>query len=419
MSREMWIWLFAGLDVFRAARTYRTYWRAAVLLLSLVLAACGREASEAPRAQAPVARGVRVAPATLETVSEGLEAVGTVRSKTQTLISSKVQGYVRQVSPREGELVEKGRLLVVVDDREFLARLARTQAALEEARMALDEVGRLHEEAEAGLRSTEADHRYAEATENRYRQLLDRQLIAAQEYEGTDAKRKSAAAAVEQARARIQALTAREQQVRRRIDQARAELDGAQIALGDTRITAPDSGVVVERRVEPGNLAVPGQPLLVLDDPTHYRFEAEVGESAMARVRLGQTAPVVLDALGRAVEGRVVEMIPAADPASRSVTVKLDLPAATGLRSGLFGRARFPAAERKAVMVPAGAVVERGQLTGIYVVDAQNVARLRLVTAGPRRAERVEILSGLDPGERVVVEGVEGVIDGGRVEVAS
>jgi membrane fusion protein, multidrug efflux system len=397
----------------------RIAWRRAVLPLSLVLAACGREAPEALRAQAPVARGVRVAPAALETVSESLEAVGTVRSKTQTLISSKVQGYVRQVSAREGEAVEKGRLLVVVDDREFVVRLERTQAALEEARMALDEVGRLHEEAEAGLRSAEADHRYAEATENRYRQLLDRELIAVQEYEGTDAKRKSAAAAVEQARARILALTAREHQMRRRIEQARAELDGAQIALGDTRITAPDTGVVVERRVEPGILAVPGQPLLVLDDPTHYRLEAEVGESAMGRVRLGQTAPVVLDALGRTVEGRVAEIIPAADPASRSVTVKLDLPAAEGLRSGIFGRARFPEAERNALLVPAGALVERGQLTGIYVVDGQNVARLRLVTAGQRRGDRVEILSGLNPGERVVVEGVERVTDGGSVEAAS
>jgi membrane fusion protein, multidrug efflux system len=396
----------------------RVAWPGAVLLLALVLAACGREGPEAPQAQAPVARGVRVAPAALVTVSEDIEAVGTVRSKTQTLISSKVQGYVRQVSAREGDVVEKGRLLVVVDDREFVARLERAQAALEEARIALDEVGSLHKEAEAALRSAEADHRYAAATENRYRQLLDRELIAAQEYEGTDAKRKSAAAAIEQARARILALTAREHQMRRRIEQARADVDGVQIALGDTRITAPATGVVVERRIEPGNLAVPGQPLLVLDDPTRYRFEAEVGESAMGRVRLGQTAPVVLDALGRTVEGRVAEMIPAADPATRSATVKLDLRAAAGLRSGIFGRARFPGTERNALLVPDGALVERGQLTGIYVVDGQKVARLRLVTAGQRRGDRVEILSGLNPGERVVVEGVERVTDGGRVETA-
>jgi len=392
----------------------------ALLLLSLALsAACGREAPEAPRAQGPVARGVRVAPAALETLHEGIEAVGTVRSATQTLIASKAPGYVREVRAREGEVVEKGRLLVVIDDREAVARVARAQAALEEARMALDEAGRLHEEALAALRSAEADHRYAEHTAMRYRQLLDRELISVHEYEGTDARRKSAAAAVEQARARILALAAREHQMRRRIEQARAELDTAEIALDDTRIAAPDTGVVVERRVEPGNLAVVGQTLMTLDDPGHYRLEAEVGESAMGRVRLGQTAPVVVDALGRTLEGRVTEMIPAADPASRSVTVKLDLPAVPGLRSGVFGRARFPAGERRALLVPAGAVVERGQLTAVYVVDEASVARLRLVTAGGRRGDRVEILSGLDPGERVVTEGAERVTDGGRVETAS
>lgn len=397
--------------------------RLGVVMLPLVLAAaCGREAIEAPwaaAATAPVARGVRVMPAAVETVREGLEAVGTVRSKTQTLIASKVQGYVREVRIREGDVVEPGGVLVLVDDRELVSRSERAQAALTESRMARDEVLELREEAEAALRSAEADHLYAEATASRYRQLLDKELISVHEFEGTDAKRKSAAAAVGQAKARIQGLAARERQARQRIEQARAELDSATIALGDTRIAAHGTGVVVERRVEPGNLAVPGQTLLTLDDPRHYRLEAEVGESAIGHVRLGQSAPVVVDAIGRTLEGRVAEMIPTADPASRSMTVKLDLPPVAGLRSGMFGRARFTAGERKALLVPAGALLERGQLTGVYVVDGQSVARLRLVTTGQRRGDRVEILSGLNPGEGVVIEGIDRVTDGGRVETPS
>src|SRR6266540_4322409 len=164
--------------------------------------------------------------------------------------------------------------------------------------------------------------------------------------------------------------------------------------------------------------ATRGSPL-PLDEPRQYRLEADVGESAMGRVRLGETVPVMVDAVGQPLNARVAEVIPAADPASRSVTVKLDLPAVPGLRSGAFGRARFPAGERKALLVPARALVERGQLTGVYVVDERSVARLRLVTAGQRRGERVEILSGLNPGERVVTEGVERVTDGGRVETTS
>ena len=399
----------------------RIAYRGAVLFLSFALAAaCGREAPEASRSQTAVARGVHVAPASLETVSEGLEAVGTVRSKTQTQISSKVQGYVREVRVREGDLVEPGRLLVLVDDRELMARSERAHAALAEAQRARDEVTKLLEEAEGGLRAAEADHRYAEATATRYRQLLDKELVGAHEYEGTDAKRTSAAAAVEQAKARILALTAREQQVVQRIEQARADLQTAGLALGDTRIAAPETGVVVERRVEPGNLAVPGQTLLTLDDPRHYRLEAVVGESAIARVRLGQTAPVVVDAVGRAIEGRVAEMIPTADPASRSMTVKLDLPGGPGAAiRHVRSRARSPRVSAAPCWCRPAPSWSAARLTGVYVVDTQNVARLRLVTVGQRRGDRVEILSGLAPGERVVTGGADRVTDGGRIEAPS
>ena len=133
-----------------------------------LLAACGREAPEAPRAQAPVVRGVRVATATLETVSDGLEAVGTVRSKTQTLISSKVQGYVRA-----GERARRGQVEQGPAARgrrrsgSSSCGVDRAQAALEEARMARDEAGRLHERGRGRVPlRPKPTTRYAEATEN-------------------------------------------------------------------------------------------------------------------------------------------------------------------------------------------------------------------------------------------------------------
>jgi multidrug resistance efflux pump len=348
-------------------------------------------------------------------VRDTTDAVGAVRTRTQMLVSSKVQGYVREVRGRQGDHVEAGALLVTIDEREPAARLDRTRAALAEARLGLDEVQRTLEEAAAALRAAEADHAYAEHTAARYRDLLARELISAHEFDGIETKRQSTAAAVGQAQARIRSLSAREGQMRHRIEQARAEERAAEIALGDTRVTAPATGVVVDRRAEPGDLAMPGQPLLVLDDPRAYRFEAELGESAVGRVRAGQTVPVVIDALARTFPGRVVEIVPAADPATRTVTVKLDLGAAPGLRSGLFGRARFPGDERPALLVPASGLLARGQLLGAYVVDERGVARLRLVTAGERRGDRVEVLSGLAAGERIVVDGVERVGDGVRV----
>jgi multidrug efflux system membrane fusion protein len=397
----------------RAAGALRALALASGLLLAF---GCrGERGAEPPRAAA-VARGVRVEAVATAPVRDTVEVVGTVRSKTQTVIASKVQGYVREVRAREGDLVEAGDLLIVVADREFRAQVERDQAAVREAESSLDEVQRMLDEAHAALRSAEADHEYAAATAARYRLLMDRGLIAAQDHEQTEARRKSTVAAVEQGRARILSLKAREEQMRQRIVHAKAQLRTSEVTLEDTRIATTSTGVVVSRRVEPGNLAVPGQPLLVLDDPHRYRLEVEVGESAMGWVRLGQSVPVMLDSIGRAVDGRVAEIVPAADPGSRSVTVKLDMPPQPGLRSGLFGRASFPAAERLALLVPTTALVERGQLTGMYVVDGQNVGRLRLVTAGPRRGDRVEILSGLSPGEHIVTQGAERVADGSRVE---
>jgi membrane fusion protein, multidrug efflux system len=390
------------------------------LTLLLLLSGCRQErAAEAPRGQPAPVVAVRVETVALASLQDTLDTVGTVRTKTRMLIASKVQGYVREVRARQGDQVEAGALLATVDQRDLTARVDRARATLADAEMGLDEVRTTRGEAEAALRAAEADHAYADATAARHRQLWQRDLISAQDYEVVEAKRKSGLAAVEQAQARIRSLRAREAQMSHRIDQARAELRTAELALDDTRLTAPASGVVVDRRVEPGDLAVPGQTLLVLDDPRVYRFEAEVGESAVGRVRLRQTVPIVLDALARTLEGRVAEIVPAADPTSRTVTVKVDLPADPELRSGLFGRARFPSGERQALLVPSAALVERGQLTGLYVVDAQDIARLRLVTPGARQGDRVEILSGLKAGERVVVEGVERVSDGIRVGAGS
>ena len=385
--------------------------------LALLLAACspGGRASEAPGEAPSVVAGVRLEVAEQALIADAVDVAGTVKTKTQMRIASRLSGYVREVRARQGDLAEPDQVLVLLDEGEPSARVDRARATLAEAEMGRDEVRTTLEEAEASHRASEVDHGYAAATATRYRMLWQRDLISAQDYEAAEAKRKSAVAAVDQATARLRSLRAREGQMRHRIDQARAEIRTAEIALGDTRIAAPTTGVVVDRRVEPGDLAVPGQLLLLLDDPRAYRLEVEVGESAIGRVRVGQRVPVTLDALGRTLQGRVAEIIPAADSATRTVTVKLELPADADLRSGLFGRARFLMGERQALTVPLSALVERGQLTGVYVVDPQSVARFRLVTAGERRAGRAEILSGLAAGERVVGDGTDRLSDGVRV----
>jgi multidrug efflux pump subunit AcrA (membrane-fusion protein) len=196
-----------------------------------------RAAPAAADRPAPVT-GVRVEAVAPVSVRDTVDAVGAVRTKTQMLIASKMQGYVREVRARQGDHVEAGALLVSIDEREVSARVDRARAALSEARLGLDEAQKTLEEAAAALRSAQADHTYAEHAAGRYRELLARGLISAHEYDAVEAKRQSTSAAVSQAEARIRSMTAREGQMRHRIEQARAEERTAEIALGETRVTA-------------------------------------------------------------------------------------------------------------------------------------------------------------------------------------
>ncbi len=159
-------------------------------------------------------------------------------------------------------------------------------------------------------------------------------------------------------------------------------------------IEAPFAGLVTAKSVEPGNLAVPGAPLLTIEHDG-YRLEAAVEESRMEAIRVGQPVTVVLDGINRSFEARVSEIVPAVDAPLALYTVKIDLPSTPALRSGIFGRATFQLGSRSMLAIPAGAVRERGQLQSVFVVD-HGVARTRLITLGEKVKDQVEVLSGLN-----------------------
>jgi RND family efflux transporter MFP subunit len=208
-----------------------------------------------------------------------------------------------------------------------------------------------------------------------------------------------------------------------RIDQAKADVAGSQVYSSFTRITAPITGVVVSRQADVGYMAAPGTPLLTIESGTDYRLEAAVQESQINKIHLRDQVQVRIDALGQQeLAGTVVEIVPAADPASRTYVVKISIGLPSGnqqvLRSGLYGRARFITGQMQAMTIPQNAVVESGQLTSVFVVDQSGIARMRLVKTGKTYGDRIEVLSGLKEGEQIVVDGV-GLRDGSRVREAS
>jgi RND family efflux transporter MFP subunit len=329
---------------------------------------------------------VQVVVAQKTMVPDWLEAVGTVRAAQTSQLASQIMGNIIAVQAREGEPVETGQVLVVIDD-------AQLRAAVEQATAA--ELA-----AQKDASAAESELAFAEITLKRYQQLYDKKSVSPQEFDEIKTREQSAEARRDMARAELA--------------QANAVLAQARNSLGYTRIRAPFAGVVTERKADPGTLASPGMPILTLEDTRNYRLEVTVDESDVRLVRIGQSAPVNIAGITE-IPGKVVQMVPAADPGSRSFLVKIELPKDPHLRSGLFGRAQFPRGERSALLIPRAAVVERGQLQGVYILDSEQIAGMHYVTLGRTSGQQVEVLSGLEGGEKIIAAPGDRELGGKRI----
>jgi RND family efflux transporter MFP subunit len=355
----------------------------------MALSGCSAERKVAASAPETV-HGVRVIQVQQAPIDDLLQATGTVRSWRTAPLAAQVMANVVRVNVREGDSVKRGQVLITMDGSQFRASADRGQAAVQAAD---------HE-----IASAQSDLELAQSDFKRLDYLYHKDIISAREYD--------------QAKAKVDSTTARLALARSNREQAAAALNQDNILLGYTNVLAPFDGVITERRVDPGALATPGMPLLTVEESGHYRLEVTVDERDLKYVRQGESAPVSFDAFdGTPLSARIVQIVPAADPASRSFIVKLDLPANPGLRSGLFGRAAFSRGQKQAIAVPRSAVLDRGQLQSVYVLGENDIATLRYVTLGSQSGDRVEVLSGLTAAEKIVVDPAGRDLAGKRIEV--
>lgn len=369
------------------------------------LSACGGN-EEARRAAEGPARRVTVVDARLARVGDRHEATGTLRGQQTAVMTSKATGYVRELLVAPGDTVASGQPLAVLATPELRARLDAARAGLDEARQG-------EREAEAGVAAAEAQAEVAKSTYERFVALRDQRAVTRQEFDEVAARHASAAAGLEAARSRLARAASA-------LARAEAEVQAAEIGVGYATVRAPFDGRVLERRADLGNLAAPGTPLFVIEKEGSLRAEVSVQESLAGRIGVGDPAEVVVGKDAGALEGVVSEVVPSVDPSSRAFLVKVDLPE-TGLRGvvpGRFARVSFRVGETERLLVPRSAVVARGQLDMVYVVEDGRV-RLRLVTLGGARGESVEVLSGLSPGERVVDRPAADLVEGAPVEARS
>ncbi|RJQ68230.1 MAG: efflux RND transporter periplasmic adaptor subunit [Desulfobacteraceae bacterium] len=375
-----------------------------LLGISAVLTACGNDIK--PGTTAPGAAQTIKAPVAEAHISQTpflYEAVATINARTASTISAKLMGTVQALHVQEGTLVHKGDLLLTIDPRTVTAQLEQAQAGLREARRAEASAVSARDAAAAAAELTAATYR-------RYKQLLDDNSVSRQEFEEVESRGRQAKAALAQTEAMIEAA-------RSRVQQAEAASRQAGLAQKDARVLAPYDGQVVAKMIAEGDLATPGAPLLILEQEGVFCADLVLPERHIQSVKLGMPVKVQVPALNNlGVTGEIGRIIPTADTQSRSFEIKVAMPEGLDLKSGMFARVFLPIGGTGILLVPQTAVVNEGQLTGLFVVGPDGIARFRLVRTGKHYGEQVEIFSGLQEGQRFVSDVPVTLKDGMKVE---
>ena len=268
---------------------------------------------------------------------------GVVSSDHRVAVSSRLSGYIRAITVREGDSVRRGQLLVRVDPVD--ARQAYNQA--------------------------KADLINAETDLKRYQGLLAEHAVSQQQFD----------------------------RIKLRYTVARSRLAQAENQLRYAEVHAPVDGIVVEKRASRGDLASPAQPLLILEDPSSLLVETHVSEQFIAAIHEGDRVRISLPGIGKNMDARVRQIVRAADALSHQFLIKLSIAPESGAYPGMFAEVHFVVGSYQAIVVPEVALVQRSGLTGVYVLDRHRIAHYRQVRLGQHHADGVEVLAGLKAGD--------------------
>ncbi|WP_197995036.1 efflux RND transporter periplasmic adaptor subunit [Gimesia panareensis] len=290
------------------------------------------------------------------------EAVGTLKASSRTIVASKVLATIDKIYVKAGDQVSKGQPLIDLDAKEYQARLS---------------------QAKQGLAAAMANREDAEKEFQRAETLKKKNVVTKSEYD----------------------RAMREQQVAQAEElRAKQQVTEAEILLSYTKIKAVRNGRIVDRLAEPGDIANPGTPLLVLYDATSLRLEAPVMERLAVKLKPGDELKVYVDALNKTFDATIDEIVPQADAPSRSFLVKASLPRSEDLYEGMFGRLLIPAGSRKHLCLNMDAIDRIGQLEFVDVVKPDGTLERRYIKTGQVGLPgRQEVLSGLQAGDQVIL----------------
>ncbi len=289
-----------------------------------------------------------------------VEVVGTLQAVNRAALAAKITGMVKEVPVVLGSRVHAGDLLVLLSAREISAQ----------------------------LKQAEAQFKQTERNLAREKKLLKKNATTAETVKS----------------------------MRDNYAVAKASLQEARTMLGYTSITAPFSGVITAKNINVGDLATPGTILLRMENDQEMQVRCAVPESMVLQIKPGDSLEVTIPTAGLTTEGKVAEVAPSADPATRTAPVTLNLQYNKNLRTGQFARVKLPGQNKKSLYIPQTALVPKGQMTRVFVAE-NNQAVLRLVRTGDSHNDMIEILSGIRPGEQVITENNQHLISGQPVEL--
>ena len=332
------------------------------------------------------------------------EAVGTIQPRMITTLSSKVMGNVLEVLKREGDVVKKGEVVVKIEAKDIASDLAGARAGLTEASSMLNELEKGLSAAKAQKDQIESNMKLAESSYERVKSLFEKKSVSKQEFDQAENQVNSARAQLRSAEAQIEGIAAKRSSINARMGQAQAGISKVETMKSLAEVAAPFSGRVTGRRIEPGMLAAPGVPLLVIEADSNLQFEAIVPESLIGSISIGMPVSVLVDALaGQIIEGAVVEIAPSGDVLSHTFIVKISVPLDPRLRSGMYARGKFIQGKEQVMLVPKTAIEIRGQLEGVWI-EKTGKPVFALIRSGRSFDGKIEVLSGLSDGEKFLAE---------------
>ncbi len=361
-------------------KTFR--WGLLLMFISMAFVSTGcTKHSDKP--EHPVISGLQTETVSKKSVDSFYTTSATVKSKTNSVVSSMIMGKVTSLAVQEGDNVKAGQLLLTIDARDLAQKATGASAGIKAAQMAAS--------------SAAQNAKMAQRTYQRYKSLYDEKVITKQEFDQYTTQKNVAQLQYQQAQAGVQ--------------QASAGLGEVRVFQSYARVTAPVSGIVTQRNIDLGSTAIQGQPLLTIESPGKMELVANIDESYLGKVKVGEE--ITLEAGGKILKRKITKVVQSIDPATRTFKVKVDI---TDLAGGQFVKLNIPVSKKEAIVVPQTSIVQKGELTGVYAVDNENVISYRLIRTGKTYQDKVEVLSGLSNGDKIITVGIEKAIDGGKIK---